>query len=161
MKKYIFLILLVIIALTSIGYLYISYTSNQKEVQANNKIYENLYNKEITGTDFATIINKTIDNNEKNQVEKEENGYFIDNGKNSVIVEIKFKDSDEIFKQNFEATLKDVETAAVKDEHNLHPTSRRAKHYNEDIEQHEKKGIRKDASTVLQNLYAHLTKHLR
>lgn len=98
MKKYIFLILLVIIALTSIGYLYISYTSNQKEVQANNKIYENLYNKEITGTDFATIINKTIDNNEKNQVEKEENGYFIDNGKNSVIVEIKFKDSDEIFR---------------------------------------------------------------
>ncbi len=98
MKKYIFLILLVIIALTSIGYLYISYTSNQKEVQANNKIYENLYNKEITGTDFATIINKTIDNNEKNQVEKEENGYFIDNGKSSVIVEIKFKDSDEIFR---------------------------------------------------------------
>ena len=71
------------------------------------------------------------------------------------------KDSDEIFKQNFEATLKDAETAAVKDEYNLHPTSRRAKHYNEDIEQHEKKGIRKDASTVLQNLYAHLTKHLR
>ena len=98
MKKYIFLILLVIIALTSIGYLYISYTSNQKEVQANNKIYENLYNKEITGTDFATIINKTIDNNEKNQVEKEENGYFIDNEKNSVIIEIKFKDSDEIFR---------------------------------------------------------------
>ena len=78
-----------------------------------------------------------------------------------VSIQTHFLNKVKIFKQNFEATLKDAETAAVKDEHNLHPTSRRAKHYNEDIEQHEKKGIRKDASTVLQNLYAHLTKHLR
>lgn len=98
MKKYILLIILVIIAITSIGYLYISYKNNMKTIETNNKVYENLYNKEITGTDFATIINKTIDNNEKNQVQKEENGFFIDNGENSVIVEIKFKDSDEIFR---------------------------------------------------------------
>ena len=98
MKKYILLIILVIIAITSIGYLYISYKNNMKTIETNNKVYENLYNKEITGTDFATIINKTIDNNEKNQVQKEENGFFIDNGKNSVIVEIKFKDSDDVFR---------------------------------------------------------------
>ena len=98
MKKYILLIIVVIIAITSIGYLYISYKNNIKTIETSNKVYENLYNKEITGTDFATIINKTIDNNEKNQVQKEENGFFIDNGKNSVIVEIKFKDSDDVFR---------------------------------------------------------------
>lgn len=98
MKKYILLILLIIIALTSIAYLYISYTNNIKKVEISNKIYENLYGKEITGTEFATVINKVIDSNEKNKVQKGEDLKFIDNQVNSIIVEVKFKDSDNVFR---------------------------------------------------------------
>ena len=47
---------------------------------------------------MASIVNKTLDKNEKNNVKKNNNGYYINNDENSIIIEIKFKDSDEIFK---------------------------------------------------------------
>ena len=43
-------------------------------------------------------IYKIIDKNTKNNVSKNEKGYFEDNDTNSIIVEIKFKDSDNIFR---------------------------------------------------------------
>lgn len=98
MKKYVILIIIIIIALTSISYLFIWNKNENAQIIENNKIYKEMYNKEITGNELASIINKTLDSNEKNKVEKDNNGYYIDNNENSIIIEIKFKDSDEIFK---------------------------------------------------------------
>ena len=96
MKKYIILAIIVIMAVTAIGYL--NYISVSKATSNSNKNYENLLNKTITGTEFATYINQIIDKNTKNSVEKDSNGYYINNNENSIIAEIKFKDSDNIFR---------------------------------------------------------------
>ena len=98
MKKYIILFIIVIIAVCSISYLYLNYVNEANNVQASNKEYTSLYNESINGSTFATNINKIIDKNTKNNVQKDENGDFIDNGTNSIIVQIKFKDSDNIFR---------------------------------------------------------------
>ena len=98
MKKYVYLLIIVIIALTSIAYLYINYVNGANNISSLNKDYESLYNNVISGTTFATNINKILDANSKNNVQKDENGYYLDNGENSIIVEIKFKDSDNMFR---------------------------------------------------------------
>ena len=98
MKKYLILAIIVIIAITTISYIYLNNISSSNTVLANNKPYETLLNKTITGTEFATYINQIIDKNEKNSVETDENGYYINNDTNSIIVQIKFKDSDSIFR---------------------------------------------------------------
>lgn len=98
MKKYVILFIIVIIVVTSIAYLYLNYVSGANNVKASNKEYTNLYNTTITGSTLASNINKIIDKNTKNNVEKDKNGYFLDNGTNSIIGEIKFKDSENTFK---------------------------------------------------------------
>ena len=98
MKKYIILGLVVIMAVTAIGYLYLNSKSAANTVSANNKTFEKLLNKTITGTEFATYMNQILDKNSKNSVEKDSNGYYINNNENSIIAEIKFKDSDNIFR---------------------------------------------------------------
>ena len=98
MKKYVILFIIVIIVVTSIAYLYLNYVSGANNVKASNKEYTNLYNTTITRSTLASNINKIIDKNTKNNVEKDKNGYFLDNGTNSIIGEIKFKDSENTFK---------------------------------------------------------------
>lgn len=98
MKKYIILVIIVIIAITTIGYIYLNNISSSNTILANNKPYESILNKTITGNEFATYINQIIDKNEKNGVEKDENGYYINNETNSIIAKIKFKDSDNVFR---------------------------------------------------------------
>ena len=98
MKKYIILAIIVIIAVGSISYMFASYRINNLQIEENNKMYTDIYNKEITGTELATIINKTIDRNEKNEVQKDESGFYIENETNSIIIEIKFKEAEEIIR---------------------------------------------------------------
>ena len=98
MKKYIILAIIVIMAISAIGYLYLNYVSVSTATTNSNKNYESLLNKTINGNELATYINQIIDKNTKNSVEKDSNGYYIDNNKDSIILEIKFKDSDNIFR---------------------------------------------------------------
>lgn len=65
--------------------------SKQRELQKENIQYENYLNKEIYGTDLASLINKLIDYNEKNNVQKDKNGYYIENNQNSVVLEVNMK----------------------------------------------------------------------
>lgn len=98
MKKYIILIIIVIIGVSTIAYLFANYKMNNIQANENNKTYTDILNKEISGSDLASIINKTIDQNEKNEITKDKNGYYIENEENSIIIEIKFKDSEDIFR---------------------------------------------------------------
>ena len=98
MKKYIVLAAFVILAVSSIGYLYINYKVEAQNILNNNKEYVELYNKEIEGNELATLINKMENKNENNLVARNENGLFIENDTNSIIINIKFKQSDSIFR---------------------------------------------------------------
>lgn len=49
----------------------------------------------IYGADVLTIINKAIDNNEEKNIQKDENGFYLENNKDSVKVELILLSKDE------------------------------------------------------------------
>ena len=63
--------------------------SKQSEAKKYNLEYEQYINSQIYGTDVATIIGKAIKQNEKNKVPKDEKGHYIDNGTNSIRIDLK------------------------------------------------------------------------
>jgi len=82
----IFVIFLVIMAILFMKY--ISIRKKNQEIQKFNYGYE-FYNRDnLRGLDITTVINKAIDNNERNKVKKDENGYYIEDD-NSIKIEIK------------------------------------------------------------------------
>ena len=64
----------------------------------NNLEYETYLNKQILGTELTTFINKAVDNNKKYQVQKDEQGFYIQNDTNSIEIEIKITDNDTLYK---------------------------------------------------------------
>lgn len=97
MKKNVFIIItIVFIIIAIIVYNFYNYKKIKLEAEKNNRTYNSFYNQEVLGTDLATLINKAIDNNEKNAVEKDEKGVYLDNGKNSVNIDIKFLELDKV-----------------------------------------------------------------
>ena len=46
---------------------------------------------------MATVINRAIDNNEKNEVEKNNKAIYLNNNENSISIEIKMIDNDTIY----------------------------------------------------------------
>ena len=97
MKKIALFIAIIIITLCIGGFSYQKYIAKKTEIEKNNLIYSELFEKEISGNELATIINKTLDNNEKNNIKQNQNGEYIENDTNSIRVEIKFKQSDKVF----------------------------------------------------------------
>lgn len=67
----------------------INKNSEKQEIQKQNNMYEIYLNKEILGTDLATIISKVVNENEKNRIQKDENGYYIENDENSIKIDLK------------------------------------------------------------------------
>lgn len=97
MKKIIIFFAVVLICVAGISYLYLVNTSNENAIKKHNVVFENCYQKEIYGSDVATIINKAIDSNEKNKVKKDSNGKYIENDTNSINIDIKMIDDDNIY----------------------------------------------------------------
>lgn len=75
----------------------------RKEIKSLNLILSliNTNGKTLYGADVLTIINKAIDNNINNKVEKDKDGFYIENDTNSIKVEITFlyKDEEENIKE--------------------------------------------------------------
>ena len=89
MKKTFFSIALIIVLLVAITLLWISNSRSQKnEIQEFNFSFEKYLNKTIYGADVITIINKATDINEKNLVDKDENGFYNDDNADCIKVEI-------------------------------------------------------------------------
>lgn len=96
MKKYVLIIITIVLAIVAVvAYKIYDYKVTQNEANNNNKSYNSFYGQEVLGTDVATLINKAIDSNEKNSVAMAEDGTYIDNGTNSINIDIKFKDLEE------------------------------------------------------------------
>lgn len=97
MKKTILFFAMIIIIVSGISYIFMNYKANYNVSKKENIEFESYLNKEIYGTDLLTVINKAIDSNEKNEVEKNSKGTYQDNGKNSINIEIKISDNDTIY----------------------------------------------------------------
>ena len=97
MKKIIICILSIFLIIICIV-VYGVYQKNENTAQigVDNKTYESYDNKEVLGTDIISIINKATDSNKKNDIKIGEDGNYIDNGKNSIRIEIKFLELDKV-----------------------------------------------------------------
>lgn len=99
MKKIIiFIVILILIIVSVVGIKYSAYKTEYNNIQQENSIYEKCKDTETSGLDIATLINKSVDKNTKNKVEKLENGEFIQNEENSIEIEIYIKDSEKTYK---------------------------------------------------------------
>lgn len=112
MKKRFFTILLVLTMLTLIAsYFVYSYRSSKIESQKINDEYSSYYNKQMLGTELISIINRTIDINQKNEIDRDNNNYYIDNGENSIKVYVNF-----IYKNDIKTiTMEDIEKSGTEE----------------------------------------------
>ncbi len=77
--------------------LVITLRAENNEIKKENAEYEDYLNKEVLGTDIASLISKVIDKNEKNNIEKDEKGYYIENDENSIKIDLKMTTIDKTY----------------------------------------------------------------
>ena len=65
--------------------------ADKNAIKKENLEYERYLGQNIYGAELATIINKAIDENEKNKVRKDEKNYYIENEENSIKIYINMK----------------------------------------------------------------------
>ena len=96
MKNKILLILIIFMCILLLaGYFVYNYRMNIAESQKTNKEYSAFYNAQMLGTELISLVNKTMDVNEKNNIQKDENGLYIENDTNSIKLYISFKYKDD------------------------------------------------------------------
>ncbi len=97
MKKITIFFIIIILIICAIFAMYINYKANYNISKKSNLAFEKYLNEEISGTELATVINRAIDRNEKNEVNKNNKGIYQNNNKNSINIEIKMLDNDSIY----------------------------------------------------------------
>ncbi len=98
MKQTFFITLAVIfIIICIVCIILINLTARKNEIKKENMEYEEYLNKEILGTDIASLISKTMDKNEKNNVPKNDKGYYIDNENDSIKIDLKMSTIDKTY----------------------------------------------------------------
>lgn len=95
MKRIICIILVIVICIViSIAYACSGYKKEYNEVQNFNSNFSQYIDKEFYGNELATIINRAIDNNEKNKIPKDSNGRYIEDEMYSIKVDIYITDNE-------------------------------------------------------------------
>ena len=97
MKKIIYFLIFVFIIVIVMTSIYINYKVTLKKIQEDNLQFEYYNQKEITGTDIATLINKAVDSNIKFNVGKDSKGKYIENNENSINIEIYIADNNKTY----------------------------------------------------------------
>lgn len=97
----------IIILIFVVALLY-NYDKAVKKAQSFNKQYEIYYEKTILGTDLATLINKAMDYNKQNDIEKDENNKYYIPTDSSLLIEVKFLEKEETVKME-DILLRDME----------------------------------------------------
>lgn len=99
MKKNILLIIVIFFIIMCVLFVTLrNIQANERALQKENSEYEVYLNKEIYGTDLASLINKIVDHNEKNNVKKDKYGYYIENNENSIILQVNMKTIEKTYK---------------------------------------------------------------
>ncbi len=98
MKKTLAIIIIIFLIVTfSVINFVLNIQTESRQIKKENMEYEYYLNKEIYGTDVATIINKAIENNKKNNVSLDENNFYIENKENSIKIELKMISIDKTY----------------------------------------------------------------
>ena len=98
MKKTFFIVSAVIFIIVCIAYTFlINLRAEKEEIKKDNMQYEQYLNQEILGTKLATLISKVVDQNERNGIAKDEKGYYINNGENSIKIDLKMTTIDKTY----------------------------------------------------------------
>lgn len=97
MKKLAIFFLVVVIIIVGISYLYLNKKANYYIAQRENKQFDSYDGQEIYGTELTTIINKAVNNNQMNEVQKNNKGKYINNDSNSIQLEIKMLDNEKTY----------------------------------------------------------------
>lgn len=98
MKKIIIILLVFIIVLCILLYNFNSIALDKQKISEENAEFELYLNKEIYGIDIASIINKAVDKNTKNEIQKDDKDFFIQNDENSIEIEVYLTEGDDIYK---------------------------------------------------------------
>ena len=98
MRKISIFLVIVLTIVAAIGFKYMSYKNEYNAIQKENKEFEEYKDKEVYGLEVGTMINKAVDKNTKNKIEKDNNGNFIQNDKNSIEIEIYITDNETTYK---------------------------------------------------------------
>lgn len=97
MKKIAILLFIMIVIVVSVAIIMIDNNNKQEKVKQENSFFESYKDKQINGTELATIINKAVDSNLKNDVKQDENKRFINNDSNSINIDVKMVDIDRVY----------------------------------------------------------------
>lgn len=85
MNKTLFVLISIFIILLSTIFIVLNNSINtEKNILQYNSYYTNYLDKIFFGSEVATIISKAIDNNEKHNIEKDNNGLYIPDGEYSI-----------------------------------------------------------------------------
>ncbi len=87
----IILLVVIIIVLSK----YYEYKEKVSKIKEFNVEYEKCLDGEIYGTELANLINKAIDDNERNFVKKDKQGVYIKDDTNSVTIDVRITDLEE------------------------------------------------------------------
>lgn len=79
----------IVIIICSVCGLLITINTTNRIIKEENSEYEYYLGKTLYGTDVATLINKAVNQNENNRIEKDEKGYYTENSDNSLKIDIK------------------------------------------------------------------------
>lgn len=110
MKKKLLVILgIFIIILLFVVYLLYNYRKDVIQMQSFNRQYEVYYEKTILGTDLATVLNKAMDYNQKNDSAKDSKDKYYIETENSLLIEIKFSEKEERVRME-DILSKEIET---------------------------------------------------
>ena len=97
MKKFFIFLIILLLIISTICYTYLVYQAKYNNAKQINAAFQKYYNKKIYGADLATAINKAIDYNTKNGIEKNKDSLFIENETNSIKINIKMIDKDNTY----------------------------------------------------------------
>ncbi len=94
MKKFVVFLVIVVAIVCAISYMYLNFIANRNTAITENMPYETYLNREIFGSDLASVINRAINDNNKNNVKKDEKGIYIANNTNSMKIQVKITDNE-------------------------------------------------------------------
>lgn len=98
MKKTLIIMLILFVAiLAAVSITVVDLQQTGKQVKQFNQIFEEYKDKSLLGSEVASLINKAIDNNEKNQISKNDKGIYQEDGKYSVQILVKLEKEGEYF----------------------------------------------------------------
>lgn len=95
-KNIIYIVIALIIIIVPIMIIVSNYKQTQNEINKFNLIYEKYKTGKYYGSEIGSIINNAINNNEKNEIEKDENGFYIDDDKYCIKILIQLKSDEEL-----------------------------------------------------------------